>query len=211
MSRIGTDTRSRATWQASGQLCYGSAASETLPISEDESKLRQALGDFVDEIIGSPTAEVHWMDFTPFSNRGVESIHLVSSETAESNFSLDSRAGVVKLLNEQLPSAATRESRFAHRVAARVEFHRLYSQWREETAFLSSLSDIAMNSKYQQIIGMGRDALPLIFNELQRKNDHWYWALEAITGKNPAESCKGDLEEMRTAWIAWAKANGVLL
>ena len=38
---------------------------------------------------------------------------------------------------------------------------------------------------YQQIIGLGSCAVPLILAELRRETDHWSWALEAITGESP--------------------------
>ena len=33
---------------------------------------------------------------------------------------------------------------------------------------------------------MGKQALPLIFEELRRKPNHWFWALNAITGQDVA-------------------------
>jgi len=72
------------------------------------------------------------------------------------------------------PSAA---DGLAHR------FHSLIATWRRETALQSSVTAIAMHPAYQQIIGLGEPALPLIFGELRREPDHWFWALGAITGK----------------------------
>jgi len=56
---------------------------------------------------------------------------------------------------------------------------------------------------------MGDAALPLIFQELRREPDHWFWALKAITGEDPvAESDRGRLDKMTTAWLKWAEQNG---
>ena len=64
---------------------------------------------------------------------------------------------------------------------------------------------------YQQIIGMGLDALPLILRELQQEADHWFWALRAITGIDPVpKSSAGKIEEMRDAWLAWGYERGIL-
>jgi hypothetical protein len=40
---------------------------------------------------------------------------------------------------------------------------------------------------YQRIIEMGQPVMPLIFRELEREPDHWFWALQSITGENPVK------------------------
>ena len=81
--------------------------------------------------------------------------------------------------------------------------------WRRETALQSSVTAIAMHPAYQQIIGMGDRALPLIFRELRREPDHWFWALGAITGENPVpDAHAGDLDAMTHDWLFWGEAHG---
>ena len=64
---------------------------------------------------------------------------------------------------------------------------------------------------YQRIIGMGRPALPLILKELQRETDHWFWALEAISGENPVDPAQaGQIENMKQAWIEWGRHRGMI-
>ena len=64
---------------------------------------------------------------------------------------------------------------------------------------------------YQQIIGMGDMALPLILRELAREPDHWFWALHAITGADPVEpDARGDVRKMAKAWIEWATRQDIL-
>jgi len=88
----------------------------------------------------------------------------------------------------------------------RQRFDRLAEQWREDCKHSSFVTDRAMHPAYQQIIGMGRDALPLILEDLQRKPDHWFWALRAITGEDPVPpESKGKLREMTAAWLKWAR------
>ncbi len=90
-------------------------------------------------------------------------------------------------------------------------FHSLTATWRRETALQSSVTASAMHPAYQQIIGLGEAALPLIFQEMRREPDHWFWALQAITGENPIhEENGGDLEAMASDWLAWAKTHGYL-
>lgn len=90
-------------------------------------------------------------------------------------------------------------------------FQELTSRWRRETALHSSVTAIAMHPAYQQIIGLGERALPLIFQELRREPDHWFWALGAITGENPVpDDHAGDLEAMAEDWLSWGNAHGYL-
>jgi hypothetical protein len=64
-------------------------------------------------------------------------------------------------------------------------FRVLAAQWKERSRHMSNTAQMAMLKPYQQIIGMGKDALPYLLQELAREPDHWFWALEAITQENP--------------------------
>jgi len=91
-----------------------------------------------------------------------------------------------------------------------ARFERLATAWKAETRFCSSILEISTNYSYQQIIGMGGVAIPLILAEMARQPDHWFWALKAITGENPVpESDRGDLQKMTQAWLAWKRARGI--
>jgi hypothetical protein len=69
-----------------------------------------------------------------------------------------------------------------------------------------SIHDLVSQPAYLQIIDMGKEALPLLFNELRREPDHWFVALQAITGTNPIPSAaRGDVEKMTQAWLTWAE------
>ena len=75
----------------------------------------------------------------------------------------------------------------------------------------SAVPQMAMLTPYQQIIGLGQPAVPLILEELQREPDHWFWALEAITQENPVpQEARGKVRQMAQAWIAWGKQQGHL-
>ena len=94
-------------------------------------------------------------------------------------------------------------------VAAR--FLELAKQWRAETAPLSSLTDISMHPCYQQIIGLGPQAVPLLLMELEKEPEHWFWALKAITGIDPVHpEDRGRIERMTEAWLAWGKEEGLI-
>ncbi|MBI3407080.1 MAG: hypothetical protein HY040_01825 [Planctomycetes bacterium] len=69
--------------------------------------------------------------------------------------------------------------------------------WKTDTLLLSSITEMAMHPAYQQIIGMGKEALPLLFAEFRREPDHWFWALQAITGLNPVPiTDRGNVDKM---------------
>ena len=90
-------------------------------------------------------------------------------------------------------------------------FQALRDDWKSRTRHLSNVAQIALVFSYQQIIGMGPQAVPLILAELQHEPDHWFWALEAITGENPVpKQDAGDIEASASAWLDWGKQNGLL-
>ena len=91
----------------------------------------------------------------------------------------------------------------------RREFEELASQWRRDTAFLSIATQKAMHPSYQKIIGMGRDALPLIFAELKARGGDWIWALEMIVrNENPAAGTT-KLNDAVEAWLNWGRKHGL--
>lgn len=82
------------------------------------------------------------------------------------------------------------------------KFRKLADQWRRETRYQSSVTKMAMHPAYQQIIGMGQEALTLILKELQKTRGHWLWALVAIVGEDHApEGC--NFSEAVDAWLDW--------
>lgn len=86
------------------------------------------------------------------------------------------------------------------------KFRDLAATWKRETAFTSSLHDIVMNTAYQRIIGLGPKVIPLILHELQRRPNHWFWALKALTAADPVkDEDRGDVAKMAEAWIEWGK------
>lgn len=88
-------------------------------------------------------------------------------------------------------------------------FQHLAERWRTETRYLSSLSKVSMHPAYQQIIGLGRDALPLILQELEQNGGHWLWALHSITGEDPAP-LDATFHEAVSAWLEWGRERRLL-
>jgi hypothetical protein len=85
------------------------------------------------------------------------------------------------------------------------------SVWKNETLFSSSISEIVNNSAYRAIIDLGKRALPYIFEDLKTSDNHWFYALESVTGQNPIrESHRGILPLMKQDWIQWAIENNII-
>ncbi len=96
------------------------------------------------------------------------------------------------------------------RSEAEERFEKLAEEWRRECAHLSSIREKVLHPAYQQIIGMGKDALPLLLRELEREPDHWFWALWAITQENPVlPEHRGRVRLMAQDWLDWARRRGI--
>jgi len=91
-------------------------------------------------------------------------------------------------------------------------FKCLMDRWRVERGTTSSTTEMVLSPAYQGIIGMGPKVIPLIIDELVSEGDdpdHWFWALQALTGANPvSENDEGNLRRMARAWLEWAAAEG---
>jgi hypothetical protein len=92
------------------------------------------------------------------------------------------------------------------------EFQNLANQWKRDTLAISSVSEIVMHPAYQRIMSMGKQALPLILQQLRRELDHWFYALEFIAGTDGKDVAKGadTLEDARSAWLEWGYRHGYL-
>ena len=87
-----------------------------------------------------------------------------------------------------------------------ARFERLAAEWKHETAHLSSPSMIAEHRAYQEIIGMGKEAIPLILRDLEDSQAQWFWALRSIARESPVRpEDRGDVHAMMIAWLDWGR------
>ncbi|MDE2822452.1 MAG: hypothetical protein OXK79_02985 [Chloroflexota bacterium] len=90
----------------------------------------------------------------------------------------------------------------------KADFQRLAAEWKQDTAHLSSPEMIAAHRAYQEIIGMDKDAIPFILQDLQKSPTQWFWALRSIAGESPVRpEDRGDVDAMTTAWLDWGRRN----
>ena len=94
-------------------------------------------------------------------------------------------------------------------VADQARFDLLVQQWKEDSQFLSLSAQMVLLPSYQEIIGMGPIAVPMILRQLISEGDdpdHWHWALRSITGEDPVpDGDLGDTRRMADAWVLWAR------
>jgi hypothetical protein len=89
----------------------------------------------------------------------------------------------------------------------RILFGKLVDQWRRDTRMRSAADVMIMHPAYQQIIGLGPAAVPLLLEELSTRPNHWFWALKAITREDPAQGITA-FEEAVGAWLQWGRDHG---
>ncbi len=89
-----------------------------------------------------------------------------------------------------------------------MRFEDLCYEWeRTRNPFLSGIENFVLPA-YQQIIGLGPEAVPCLLRALTSNPDQWFWALGAITGADPVPSThRGNMDLMRRDWYSWAADN----
>jgi len=103
----------------------------------------------------------------------------------------------------------TGHERVASGESIEARFLRLLKVWNEETEHLSLIRDKVANHAYLSIIGMGPHVVPLIIMELRDRPSHWFAALRALTGADPASDAKSP-REARDKWLSWAQESGLI-
>ena len=108
----------------------------------------------------------------------------------------------------------------------RDKFTRLAEQWVNETRGHSNTVFITRNEAFKEILEMGEDALPFIFESIKNKERGLWWlALGPITGVNvdtgidPIEGKDGQpiagfvgikVSEHKEAWLKWGQEHGYI-
>jgi len=83
-------------------------------------------------------------------------------------------------------------------------FRLLADKWKRETAIMSSVTKKIRHPAYREIIALGPKVVPLILAELRERPDHWFAALEEITGQNPVSDVdRLDIEKATLSWLGW--------
>lgn len=111
-------------------------------------------------------------------------------------------AAIISVVNVRKATPIFRESVVS-------KFEKLVTEWKTTRNSINSGTEMFMHPAYQKIIGMGSEVVPLILREMEASLDHWFWALKAITGKDPVPPAhRGRLKLMAEDWLSWAKKQG---
>ncbi len=93
--------------------------------------------------------------------------------------------------------------------ADRELFQKLADQWENDTILLSFSNQAAEHPAHQEIISIGKSAVPLILERMQVQGGHWFHTLREITNANPVEPAdRGYVEAMKASWLEWGERNG---
>jgi hypothetical protein len=93
--------------------------------------------------------------------------------------------------------------------ALRLVFNDLRRRWTAATKAVPLNMRRENHFAYQEIIGLGEPALPLILEALEQEPDDWFWALAAIARLDPAHGVS-DAEEAARRWLEWGRNEGLL-
>ncbi len=88
-------------------------------------------------------------------------------------------------------------------------FERLADEWEHDRPRGADIEQMTKHPAYQRIIAMGEPAVPWLLQRLAEKPDHWFVALNAITGARPVSpESRGRIKEMAQAWLNWGRQQG---
>ena len=97
------------------------------------------------------------------------------------------------------------------RASLNDKFTKLTTQWQDETWFMSNADNIAKHPAYQEIIQMGKPALPLILDAMRTAPNHWFWALNLITNADAVKAeHAGNIQAMTQDWLDWGKKHCII-
>jgi len=93
-------------------------------------------------------------------------------------------------------------------------FREHVERWKDETGHSSSMTKALAHPSYLRIIGLARDSAGheierLILRELESDPDHWFAALNAVTGEDPVKP-EHDFDESVNAWLEWGREKGII-
>lgn len=88
-------------------------------------------------------------------------------------------------------------------------FKKLAYEWERNRPRGADIEQMTQHPAYQSIIRMGEPAVPWLLHRLVERPDHWFVALNAITGARPVPpESRGRIKEMTQAWLNWGRQQG---
>ena len=91
----------------------------------------------------------------------------------------------------------------------RETFENLADEWVRDRPRGVDIAQMTKHPAYRRIIAMGEPAVPWLLHRLATKPDHWFVALNSITGARPVPpESRGRVKEMTKAWLDWGIQQG---
>jgi hypothetical protein len=91
------------------------------------------------------------------------------------------------------------------------KFCKLRDEWREDMMFVSSTTERMIHPAYLKIIEMGPTVIPLLLKDMQQNYEHWFHALQVLTGGDPTDpDHPGNIMLLTEAWVKWGYEKGYL-
>jgi hypothetical protein len=132
-----------------------------------------------------------------------------SSSRAVGSDANNVRKSIEKSRQVFLGNSIASENLYKDQLLAR--FLDLKAQWKRDTCFSSNPDSIVQNQKYIQIINLGKDIIPIIFEDWEVTDNLWFVALMYLTNNNPvAPEHIGYIREMKNDWREWAHRENIL-
>ena len=100
----------------------------------------------------------------------------------------------------------TQESQYFS-ILLRINFYKHFNKWQTHTRYFSSPNQIIQDEDFQEIIKLGRPAIPVIAQEIQRHPTYLVWALNLIFGFKISDSTQITIPEACKLWIKYLNAN----
>jgi len=176
------------------------------PLGEEETDVPQSIGKFLPGSSDTHAYPTHRL--AAGSSHGGVAIVPVGGLRPKYHRIL-SNVDLLTALSKAQAAATARNQTISPTPADRVKFRRLASQWMHDTEGISIHSRAIMHRAYQQIIGMGATAIPLLLEALRDQPDHWMWALSVLSDEDPARNAR-TFTQARAAWLHWGAEKGYL-
>lgn len=144
------------------------------------------------------------MQLTRFSNKFVPiTIAAGMAAGAFSYSDLDAYSGIISVANnnkvyEYMISVDESESAT---LSTKLRFKTLLNNWVKQTMILSSPDAIIRNENFQDILKMGKSAVPFIVEEISAKPSTLVWALNFIFGKKISNNPNTTIKEACALWV----------
>ncbi len=116
---------------------------------------------------------------------------------------VDSYSGIYSVITDKAIYKSVKQADSENFLAyiPKLRFQSLYEQWRNDTRFTSSASDIVNNEAFKAIVAMGEAAVPYIVEEIDNTPSTLVWALNFIYQKKISNNPDTTVQEACRLWV----------